>query len=577
MLSAKFCPQCGKKLESTLKFCHNCGFNLAAVSSGRKKASKTEKSEKTSGPDNESQDSYYENDVPESPGDDEGPAAEEAEEADEADEGDEGDESDEGEGRKAGSPKGGSPKIDLHVTGKNLGTILEKIYKAEGYLTQKHQKISSSSGYYHEVDIIAVKDNDKIAIECKNYLSPVGVEKVRDFSEKVRDLGTQWRGVFASHIAYTKDAAACAQDLHIELLTLDDIRERLYTALSGQAALQGDKVYIEDALPVHVGYAGATKLTLKNSDKITVNRARLVFHPYMLFSYEIKKAWYDKKAEKSQVYKRDGVIIVDLLDNDVIVHDARKEHEIINHKPRKSLAVGIDQDYQVIRLEPNYNKRASVNIAKTYTLEKYAKGEKLPFALKKSDIIVDAGRPVYVPKWDILFDAFGKIYQREVFACSGEVLFDTLAHCPRHRKILGSKILVRNTIAVCEECGEAFCPAHGTRCSQCNKWLCTNHTITCSICKKPFCTDHARQGCDYCKEYVCSRCLVTCPTCGHTVGRNHLLVCDRCGKQNCERCMTTTGTVFLKQYCKGTCDVAAQAEQEKEGLLTTLKKKMKKT
>ena len=70
-----------------------------------------------------------------------------------------------------------------------------------------------------------------------------------------------------------------------------------------------------------------------------------------------------------------------------------KEHEIINHQPVKSLSIGVDQDYQVIKLEPNYKSQAAVNSAKIYTIEKYASGEKLPFVLKKSDVTLDNGQP----------------------------------------------------------------------------------------------------------------------------------------------------------------------------------------
>jgi hypothetical protein len=553
MPGSTFCPQCGNKLEKTLKFCHNCGFNLSGLSSGKRFSQKSSRSvEPGPAQDPESELLAEPPDTPSDPGDQE-------------------DQDDQDADTSHRYP----PKIDIRVMGKKLETVLEQIYKAEGYLTQKKQKISSTSGYYHEIDILAVKDNDKIAVECKNYLSPVGVEKIRAFSEKVRDLGNQWRGVFASYTSFTPDALECAKERHIELLSQDDIKERLYTALSSRASIQGDKIYIEDALPVNTGYPKVTHLQLKNKDTITVNRARLVFHPYMLYHYEIKKAWYEKKAQKSRVYKKDGIVIVDLLDNDVIIHDAIKEHEIINHKPVKSLSIGVDQDYQVIQLEPNYKSQAAQNSAKIYTIEKYASGEKLPFALKKSDVILDNGQPVYVPKWDILFEVSGKVYKREVLACSGETIFDPIVYCPHHKKLLGSKILLKKNIAACEECGDTFCIAHGTRCSDCNKWICKNHTITCSICKKPYCKDHISQGCKYCKEYVCSHCLVTCPTCNHTIGKNHMVTCDLCGKQTCSSCMPASGKLIKKHYCRDTCEQIVQQQQQKKGILGKIKGKIR--
>ena len=282
MPESKCCPQCGNKVERKLKFCHNCGFNLSAASSGKRSSQKVSR--------------------PGEPGLAQDPASELPDEP--IDTPDDLDNQDDVDEQDADTSQRYPPKIDIRVMGKKLETVLEQIFKAEGYLTQKKQKISSTSGYYHEIDILAVRDNDKIAVECKNYLSPVGVEKIRAFSEKVRDLGNQWRGVFASYTTFTPDALECAKERHIELLSQDDIKERLYTALTSRAAIQGDKIYIEDALPVNTDYLKVTSLPLKNKDKITVNRARLVFHPYMLYHYEIKKAWYRKKPRKQGYTKK---------------------------------------------------------------------------------------------------------------------------------------------------------------------------------------------------------------------------------------------------------------------------------
>lgn len=534
MPNLRFCPQCGNNLELNLKFCHNCGFDLSSLSS-EATPSQTEDTANISIPDIESKKSTVDDD--------------------------------------SDQPESYTPKIDIQTLGKNFENVLEQIYNSEGYITQKRQKVAGKSGYTNEIDIIAIKKNDKIAIECKNYLSPVGIEKIRDFSEKVRDLGTQWRGVFASYTTFTQDAAEFAKDRHIELLSQEEIKERLYTSLSGRASIQGDKIYIEDALPVNIDYLGVTELQLKNKNKITVNSARLIFHPYIIYKYEIKKAYFDKQDKTSRVYKKDGVVIVDLLDNDVITHDPKKENEIINNKPVKSLSIGIDQNYRVIKLEPNYNKQAFINIGKSFVIEKHTKGGKLPFVLRKSDVILDIGQPVYMPKWDVLFDAFGKIYKREILACSGEEIIDTIAYCPYHTTIFGSKILMRNNIASCEECGEAFCNSHGTQCSVCNKWICKDHTITCSICKRPFCKDHIKESCSYCKDYACSDCLVTCPTCNRTIGKNHLLTCDHCGQPNCEKCMSQEGLLLKKHYCKNKCDLIVK-EAGKKGIFGKLIKKI---
>ena len=85
-------------------------------------------------------------------------------------------------------------EINVYELGKKLEDVVESIYKSKGYVTQRRQRIEGESGTKSEIDIIAKKSNRLIAIECKNYTNAVGIDKVRDFSEKIRDLHLE--GVF---------------------------------------------------------------------------------------------------------------------------------------------------------------------------------------------------------------------------------------------------------------------------------------------------------------------------------------------------------------------------------------------
>ena len=115
-------------------------------------------------------------------------------------------------------------------------------------------------------------------------------------------------------------------------------------------------------------------------------------------------------------------------------------------------------------------------------------------------------------------------------------------------------------IAVCEACAEAGAKSRGARCSVCSVGLCSVHAITCSVCKKTFCREHIHRSCSLCNDYVCPDCLLCCPVCNRVVGADHLLTCDRCGQVNCEECMSSTGVVLKKHYCKNRCDTTAKEE-----------------
>lgn len=532
MADLKFCPECGNPLTKKLNFCQNCGFKLPTSENHSTITAKNDFFSPENRLEKKTADTKIEksNDF--------------------------------------------SLNTDIQALGKNFENVVEKIFIAEGYVTEKRKRMPGKSGYTNEIDVIAIKHNDKIAIECKNYLSPVSIDRLRNFSEMVRDLGNQWRGVFASYNTFTSDAVEFAQDRHIELLSHDEIKERLYAALSGRSAQQGDKIYIEDALPIYYDYFQVTNLNLLNKDKISVYSARLVFHPYMLYQYEIKHAYYSKENHQSRVFKRNGSIIINLIDNGVLFQDPLKENDIQNYKSEKSLAIAIDQNYRVIKIEPKYHKKAIFYSAINNVIERYIKKEDLPFVLKRGDVTLDLGQPVYLPKWEILFDAFGKIYKREILACSGGVILDTITYCPNHLSFFGKKILKSKNVAACEECGEAFCESHGTQCSVCGKWICNNHTITCSVCKKTYCRDHIHQSCTLCKDYVCASCLFTCPTCNSIVGSNHFIKCDYCGQVNCENCISNSGVVMKKNYCRDKCDLIVKEEIAKKGFFGKLIKKI---
>ena len=61
-----------------------------------------------------------------------------------------------------------------------------------------------------------------------------------------------------------------------------------------------------------------------------------------------------------------------------------------------------------------------------------------------------------MPKLEIEFDSFGRIYRRTILPASGIWLEDEIANCDNRKHILGKK----ETYAICEECGIAKCEDH---------------------------------------------------------------------------------------------------------------------
>lgn len=165
----KHCPNCGTKLiAESAKFCGECGFALQATTATEGLATQEEKV---------------------------GQAEEEF-------------------------------KASIFELGTKLEEVVEKIYQARGFETERRQRLEGKSGTRSEIDIVARKAGRIFAVECKNYSDRVGIEKVRDFAQKLQDLGSGWNGVFVSLNGFTDDAAQFAQHRRIETWGHDELSEK---------------------------------------------------------------------------------------------------------------------------------------------------------------------------------------------------------------------------------------------------------------------------------------------------------------------------------------------------------------
>jgi hypothetical protein len=482
------------------------------------------------------------------------------------------------------------PSVNRYELGLKLEEVVEKIFLADGYTTLRRQRIQGVvKGYTNEIDIIATRGNEKIAIECKNLSSPVGISQMRDFAEKILDLGPGWRGIFVGFSDFTEDASHFAESRNIEQLDIDEVTEKWFALSVGRSSKQGEKISIEQALPVNTDYIKATWLDLFNNEKIIVSDVKLLFHPYIRYKYTFKRTFHDPTKTQHKFFDQ-GTIVVDLIDNEVVNKPVVKNvsgiahaitqtftsrgneentrrklifHEVVDNTPLSEICLNIGQDYRVTKLTVDYSKRDVTRTALEYIIDKnsqrvtysiesrnsFPEVRNIDFVPDRKDISIDNGEVVYVPKWQIHFNAFGTIYNREVLACSGIKLEDTIAFCPHHFK-LGIMEIHQKNVAVCEKCGAAFCKTHGRHCEVCKIHLCENHAITCSSCKRSFCEDHITRLCGLCGKYVCKDCIQKCKICGKDVGLDHMVKCDSCGTIACSNCVKVTGLLKKKTTCK---------------------------
>lgn len=123
-------------------------------------------------------------------------------------------------------------KASIFELGAKLEEVVAKIYCAKGYTTERRQRLMGESGTLSEIDVVAKRGSRTIAIECKNYSYPVGIDKLRDFNQKLHDLGLQ--GVFIALNGLTEGAAQFAQSQHIETIDSSELMEKWWRISVGR-------------------------------------------------------------------------------------------------------------------------------------------------------------------------------------------------------------------------------------------------------------------------------------------------------------------------------------------------------
>jgi len=501
------------------------------------------------------------------------------------------------------SPKTGSPisksfeeptipgaDINVYELGKKLEDVVESIYKSKGYVTQRRQRIEGESGTKSEIDIVAKRGNRIIAIECKNYTDAVGIDKVRDFSEKLRDLHLE--GVFIALSGLTQGAEQFAESRHIETIDSGELMEKWWTISVGRGeSARGQSLILEYALPLNVSFTQATKINLLNKEKVKVSGAELIFHPYFFAEYAFKAQFKDPTKELHKFQDSDK-LFVDALDGKVLnpmpekglgilkaiknisSSSARAENartqklltELKSKNPLPHYNIQIEENYRANKLKPAISLKQATESVLDFVIQKntteiaytpksqedewLSQSHKVTFIPKRSDIRILNKDVVILPRWSIEFESSKRTYRREILACSGAVLEDTMLYCPKHFRIGAISFSQKQSIAVCEVCGESLCEEHVTRCAICNKWLCEEDGFECEACKNRFCKEHEHLECPICGGQICYSCVKTCPICHSSYSPNHSVTCDKCKRSLCPSCVMTTGLIRKNRICK---------------------------
>jgi hypothetical protein len=472
--------------------------------------------------------------------------------------------------------------------GNRLNEVVEQNYQSEGYKTQRNRIMVGKTGRAHKVDILAEKENLTLAIECSKNSHPTSLENLTEFHKKIQDLKLQ--GVFAAYSGFTKKASQIAQSQNIETIDNVGLMEKWWALSLG--ATESNKAQtdtFDNALPVKVNFDKAIKTELLNSNKITVSKTELIFHPYYSIGFKFKGQFKDPN-KKTHQFKDKKILLIDALDKTILNQQTQKskildpfgslssnQHGINKAKqdylteiqsagrPTK-YTITVENEYKITKLKPIINPQEAIDEAITFATKrntheikytpKKEKGKLFHsststfYIPERKDFKITSIGLIHVPRWVIQYRIQNSTYTREIFAYSGSILRDTMRYCPKHLKTGLLKPTQKKAIAVCEVCGLNLCENHIKKCLNCEKWLCSEHGEECNVCSNRFCNEHQIEKCSICKQNVCPSCSTKCPICKKTYCTNHTEICDLCGVSACPDCITVSGLIKKTRKCK---------------------------
>lgn len=439
--SLKYCPNCGTPLQTpNQKFCLECGTNLQSVGVALSQT-QAEKSKDESSP------------LPES-------ANEEATKP---------------------------AKLNTYDLGISLENTAASILEKMGYTVEKRKRVPMRSGRTAEIDLLLTRGNRRRAVECKNYdpSMSVPVSDMHVFKSKLEEIGIL-SGIFITDTLFSEGARSLADSFGIELWDKDLFKEKAFIHLIGRT--QTVSLVDEPILPLTLDFSTATSLNLRNSQFIHLISAALLYHPYHIVKYRLQARRNDPTG-RIHKFSDAGSYFVDALDGDIVNVERniagsitalfKKKEERLKSKEDQLVSQDLDiiasvnmpvlsnSDYIVSAPEPEISEEETTRIIKSHLVEKNTKevsygikvrGEletrSFTFVPRLNEIEIRGLKLVYVPKWDLEYEAGNSNFSRRFLGSSGKVLEDDLAKCRK------CTILKKDATAVCETCGIPVCDKH---------------------------------------------------------------------------------------------------------------------
>jgi hypothetical protein len=391
------------------------------------------------------------------------------------------------------------PKLNIYNLGIQLEGTAASIFEKMGYSVKTRQRVPTKSGAPAEIDILLERGSRRKAVECKNYdpSRSVGASDLRVFKDKLTDTGI-FSGVFVTNTSFSDDAQKLAESVGMELWDGDELREKFFAYAIGR--IRNPSLVQDPVLPVQLDFETAKTLTLRNKEEVHLFSSVLLYHPYIQVKYRLQATRSDPTGKAHSVSDH-GTYYLDALDGDIINAEKgvleflggflSKREDRIASKEDKMVCEDLEvieaqtkpvlstADYQVSVAEAGVSEGDAVKIVKAHVVEKNkqdidyrikVRGEietrSLSVVPRLKEISIRGTRLIYVPKWNLEYEAGQSSFTRRFLASSGRPVEDELAKCSK------CTLLKKQTVAVCGQCGRTLCEKHAY---QEGGWLCDDH------------------------------------------------------------------------------------------------------
>lgn len=329
-----------------------------------------------------------------------------------------------------------------------------------------------------------------------------------------------------------------------------------------------------------------------NKDILELTNAKLLLHPYWVFNFSY---YFDvRKPGTGEVLEDDsdeGQFIIDGYTGRRL-GDADQMYQYLMNVYHTALITDtiIENNFTVNKLEQKININAIIsdfkmNLAAERELtgsyeDRNGELKEITRRLSPNQIKIPKQDLVYLPSWELEYEARNKKFVKNYFAYDGEVIRDDFKECNQCRSqpsTLCSKCLslsCENHTLVCIKCGEILCIKCSTKCASCKNAFCEKHipktkcakcgkatcaicfTISCNECGISLCKiDNSKLRkfpCMMCKKNVCENCGKNCIDCNGGFCREHIpnTSCHTCHSLLCNNCSTSHCHVCTVLLCK---------------------------